>query len=693
MAFGKFIVKCKIPIIIISILLCILSVIGMINTRVNFDMLTYLPKELETVKGQDILLEDFGKGAFSMIIVDGMDQFEVSKLKAEIEKVEHVDSVIWYDTIANIDIPMEILPDDIYDVFNSDKGTVMAAFFDSSTSSDDTIKTVQEIRKIASGRAFVAGMSAMVVDLKELCEKEEILYVVMAVVCALVVMMLLLDSYLVPFVLLATIGMAILQNMGTNFVFGEISYITKALSSVLQLAVTMDYSIFLWHSYNEHCSLEGDNKVAMAHAIKDTFAAVVGSSVTTIAGFVALCFMSFTLGFDIGIVMAKGVLIGVIASVTILPSIVLLLDKPLKATTHKVLIPNVEGLVKKIIKLAPLFIILFAIIIVPAYYGYSKSSDEVYYQIDKSLPSDLDFQIANKKLNEEYDMGTTQMILSSADVSQADVCDMIEEIEAVDGVKACLGVESLLGKTIPEEILPESIANLLKSENWRLMIVSSTYKVASDDVAAQMDKINKIIDKYDKNGMLIGEAACTQDMIELTAIDFRNVTIVSIVLVFLIILFVEKSLSLPIILVALIEVGIFINLGLPHYLGQTLPFITPICISTIQLGATVDYAILLTTRYKSERIGYGGQPSKDKKEAITVATTTSIPSILVSGCGLFAATMGVYFICDIDMISSMCLLLARGAIISMILVSVFLPAILMLCDGFIKKTTLGMRHL
>ena len=684
MKLARAVVKFRVPILIIAIALMIPSFIGMAATRINYDMLTYLPSDMDTVKGQDILLDDFGKGAFSFIIVEDMPEKDVAALKEKIEQVDHVETVLWYDSLADISVPMEILPDEIYNAFNSGNSTVIAVFFDSSTSSDVTMEAIKEIRSITGEKCFVSGMSAMVTDLKDLCEKEEPIYVGIAVVLACVAMMLFLDGWLIPFVFLLSIGMMIMLNMGTNIIFGEISYITKALSAVLQLAVTMDYSIFLWHSYNEQREKIPDNKEAMAVAIHETFTSVLGSSITTIAGFIALCFMSFTLGFDLGLVMAKGVLLGVIGCVTVLPSLILVFDKPLTKTKHRSIIPDTKKFAKGLVKIFPVFLVIFAILVVPAYYGYSKTNSEVYYNIGECLPDDMAYVIANTKLSEEFDMASTHMVLVDTSTPNKDVRSMIKEMEKVDGVKYVLGMESVVGSLVPEEIIPDDLKIVLESDNWKLMLINSQYKVASDEVNNQVTQLNNILKKYDPNGMLIGEAPCTKDMIETTDHDFQVVNAVSIVAIFLIIAAVEKSISLPFILIAVIELAIFINLGLPHYLGQSLPFIAPICISTIQLGATVDYAILMTTRYKSER-----RQGASKKDAVTTALYTSIPSIIVSGMGLFAATFGVAIYSDIDIISSMCMLMARGAIISMMLVIFVLPALLRLCDPLIRKTTLG----
>lgn len=686
MRFSKAVVKCRVPILIITLLLMIPAVLGMVGTRINYDMLDYLPSDMDTVVGQDLLKEDFGKGAFSFIILEDMPAKDVVALKEKIEKVNHVETVLWYDDLADISVPMELLPEKVWKEFNTDHSTMMAVFFDSATSEDVTMDAIREIRSIAGRQCFVSGMSALVTDLKDLCEKEEPIYVGLAVVCACAAMMLFLDGWLVPFVFLASIGMMIVLNLGTNYFFGEISYITKALSAVLQLAVTMDYSIFLWHSYNEQRTKYADNKEAMAVAIHETLTSVVGSSVTTIAGFAALCFMSFTLGKDLGIVMAKGVLLGVIGCVTVLPALILVLDKPLQKTKHRSILPKMNGLARGVTKVFPVFLIIFALLVYPAYYGYDKTNDEVYYDMGQCLPEDIEYVIANSKLSEEFDIASTHMVLVNADLPAKAVRNMIDEMDEVEGVKYVLGLESVLGSRVPEEILPERLVSTLKSENWELLLINSEYKVASDKVNEQIDSLNAILKKYDENGMLIGEAPCMKDMIETTDHDFQVVNTVSILAIFVIILIVEKSISLPFLLIAVIELAIFINLGLPHYLGQSLPFIAPICISTIQLGATVDYAILMTTRYKSERA-----LGRSKRDSVTTALATSIPSIIVSGMGLFAATFGVAIYSDIDIISSMCMLMARGAIISMLCVIFILPALLMLCDPLIRVTTLGMK--
>ena len=686
MKLAKGIVKQRFLILIIAIALLIPSLIGMLKTRINYDMLTYLPEDMDTVIGQNVLMDEFGKGAFSFIVVEGMDTKDTAALAAKLREVEHVDTVLWYDSFVNVEIPMEILPDKVYDMFNNGDCTMMAVFFDSSTSSDVTMDAIKEIRRITGKQCYVSGMSALVTDLKALCEQEEPIYVGIAVLLATVAMLIFLDGWLVPFVFLASIGMAILYNLGSNIFMGEISYITKALSAVLQLAVTMDYSIFLWNCYNEKMQTCDDHKEAMAMAIKETFTSVLGSSITTVAGFIALCFMSFTLGADLGIVMAKGVLLGVIACVTILPSLILILDKPLHKTMHKAILPKMDGLAGKLLKIFPVFIVLFVLIAVPAYSGYSKTNKEVYYDMSACLPENIEVIKANEKLSETFNVASTHMLLVDKNLSDKEVRAMLKEMEDVEGVEQVLGLETVLGAGVPEEIIPEKLKDMLESDNWRLVLINSQYHVASDAVNEQIDKILQITKKYDSKGMLIGEGPCMKDMIETTDHDFKVVNTVSIVAIFVIIALVEKSISLPFILIAVIELAIFINLGLPHYLGQSLPFIAPICISTIQLGATVDYAILMTTRYKKER-----NDGKDKHEAVKIALASSIPSIIVSGMGLFSATFGVAVYSNIDIISSMCMLMARGAVISMVLVILALPAMLMLFDGLIIHTTMHMR--
>ena len=686
MRFAKAVVKCRVPILIIALLLMIPSVLGMAATRINYDMLTYLPSDIDTMVGQDELMEEFGKGAFSFIVVEGMSDEDVEILKGKLEAVEHVESVIWYTSFVDAAIPKEMLPQKVYDAFNAGDATMMAVFFDGSTSDDGTIAAFQEIRRVTGEHCFVAGMTAMVIDLRDLCEREEPIYVGIAVALATLAMMIFLDGWLVPFVFLASIGIAILYNLGSNYFLGEISYITKALSAVLQLAVTMDYSIFLWHSYNEQLQKTDDRLEAMAMAIQETLTSVVGSSITTVAGFIALCFMSFTLGRDLGLVMAKGVLLGVVGCVTILPSMILLLDKPLQKTKHRAILPDMSGFARGVTRVFPILLIVFALVVLPAYDSYKRANSEVYYNLGATLSEDMAYVVAENKLSDTFDIASTHMLLLDASLEPKAVSEMIDEMEQVDGVKYVLGLESVIGATVPKEMLPQSILELLQSDKLELLLINSEYAVASDEVNAQIDALNEILKRYDPTGMLIGEAPCMKDMIEITNHDFQVVNMVSIVAIFVIILLVERSLSLPFILIAVIELAIFVNLGISHFTGQSLPFIAPICISTIQLGATVDYAILMTTRYKAERAA-----GKGKREAVSIALSTSTPSIIVSGMGLFAATFGVAMYSDIDIIKSICMLLSRGALISMVCVLLLLPALLLLCDWVVRHTTIGMR--
>ena len=684
---SKAIVKHRLLILIIAAVLIIPSVIGMAGTRINYDMLSYLPDDIETIEGQDILLKDFGKGAFSFVIVDGMEDKDISKLRGKLEKIDNVDSVIWYDSLMDISVPKEVLPDEIYNAFNSGDSTVMAVFFKTSTSADETMKAIKEIRKTAGKSCFVTGMSAVVTDLKDLCEHEEPIYVGLAVLLCCAAMMLFMDNWIVPFVFLLSIGSAILLNLGTNYFLGEISYITKALAAVLQLAVTMDYSIFLWHSYEEQkARYSGDKQRAMAHAIKATMSSVFGSSVTTIAGFIALCFMSYTLGLDLGVVMAKGVLLGLIGCITTLPALILVFDKLLEITMHKPLMPPLNALTGFVVKRSWIFILVFALLVVPASVCYNRANKEVYYDMTQSIPDDMEWAIANSKLKDEFAVGSTHMLLVSADTDGKSIRNMMSEMERTDGVKYVLGVESVVGSLIPEEVIPDSVKNILQSENWKLYIINSEYTTASDEVNAQISELNKILKKYDESGMLIGEAPCTKDMIDITNHDFQVVNAISIAAIFIIIAIVLKSVSLPIILVAVIELAIFINLGIPHLTGTSMPFIAPICISTIQLGSTVDYAILMTTRYKRER-----SHGEDKRSSVATALKTSIPSITVSALGFFAATFGVAVYSDVDLISSLCNLMARGAIISMFCVIFILPAMFMLFDKVICATSIGFK--
>ncbi|MCB6414742.1 MMPL family transporter [Faecalimonas umbilicata] len=679
--FGKKVVKYRIPILIASILLLVPAVFGYANTKVNYDVLTYLPEDIETMQGQEIMVEDFGVGAFSMFIVDGMEDKDVVRLKEKIEDVEHVTNVLWYDSVADISIPESMLPDDIYNVFNSDTGTMMAIFFDEGTSADGTMDAIEEIRSLAGKQCFLSGMSAIVTDTKNLAEKETPLYVLIAVVLAIIVLGLTMDSFFVPVLFLLSIGMAILYNLGSNYFLGEISYITKALAAVLQLGVTLDYSIFLMHSYEEQqVRYDGDKERAMAHAISQTFSSVIGSSVTTIAGFIALCFMTFTLGMDIGVVMVKGVIFGVIACVTILPSMILCCDKWIEKTKHKPLLPDIGKLSEKVTKHYIVYVAVFLVLLVPAIYGNNHTG--VYYNLDETLPKDLPSVIANEKLKEDYDMNTTHILLLDSSVPAADVSKMLKKVETVDGVKWALGLDKLVGPGVPSDMLPESVTSMLKNGKYQMVMVNSEYKVATDEVNRQIKEINKIVNQYDEGGMLIGEGPLTNDLIEITDKDFKTVSAVSIGIIFIIIMILFKSISLPVILVGVIEFAIFVNMGIPYYTGTTLPFVASIVIGTIQLGSTVDYAILMTTRYKRERSRGAG-----KYDAITIAHRASAQSILVSAFSFFAATIGVGLYSNIDMISSLCILMARGAIISMAVVVLVLPSMFMVFDKVIVKTS------
>lgn len=684
-SFGKKVVKFKVPIFICSLLLLIPSIFGYINTRVNYDILSYLPKDIETMVGQDILMDEFGTGAFSLFIADGMSMKDCSAVKKKIEKVEHVEKVIWYDSFADISMPMSLLPEKIKEAFNTDTSTMMAIIFNDTTSADGTMEAIEEIRSIAGEQCFLSGMSAVVTDTKNLSKKETPIYVLIAVLLSCIVLALTMDSYLVPFLFLLSIGFAIVYNLGSNYFMGEISYITKALSAVLQLGVTMDYSIFLWHSYQEQQErFQGDKNRAMAHAISGTITSVIGSSITTVAGFLALCFMSFTLGMDLGIVMAKGVIIGVICCVTVLPSMILILDKALEKCKHKALLPEFKGISNFVTKHYMIFAILFVVLMIPAIYGNNHTS--VYYNLDETLPKDLASIVANNKLKDDFDMNATHMVLVDRNLQAKETRKMINEMEEVEGSKWVLGLDALIGPAIPESMLPTSIVNTLKSEDYQLVLVGSQYKVASDEVNTQVDELNKILKTYDSKGMLVGEAPCTKDLITITDHDFKVVSIVSIGVIFLIIGVVFKSISLPIILVSVIEFAIFINMGIPYYTKTEIPFIASIVIGTIQLGATVDYAILMTNRYKRERsLGAG------KKEAVAVAHQASIKSVIVSALSFFAATFGVGCYSNIDMISSLCTLMARGAIVSMFVVIFILPSMFLIFDKVICITSIGFK--
>lgn len=678
---GRKIVKFRIPIFIISILLLIPATIGYIRTRVNYDILYYLPDNIETMQGQDILVDEFGTGAYSMFICEGMENKDVSALKAKIEEVDHVSKVVWYDSFADLSIPMEMLPEKIRSAFNSNDSTMMFIIFETTTSADETMDAIEDIRAIAGKQCFLSGMSAVVTDTKNLAESEVVVYVLIAVILSSIVLALTMESYLIPVLFLLSIGMAILYNMGTNFLTGEISYITKALSAVLQLGVTMDYSIFLWHSYQEQKEVYQDNhKEAMAQAIAATIKSVVGSSITTIAGFIALCFMSFTLGLDLGVVMTKGVIFGVICCVTILPSMIMIFDKALEKTKHRQLIPEFPKASEFVVKHHTLFAVLFVVLFIP--FAYFQANVNVYYNLDSTLPDYLESIQANTKLQEEYDMGAAHMILLDKNLPEKQKYEMIADMEAIDGVKQVLGLESIIGPTFPMSMIPDDVKDVLESENYELMLIMNEYPVASDEVNAQINELNTVLKSYDPKGMLVGEAPCTKDLIEITDHDFAVVSAVSILAVFVIILLVFKSISLPVVLVLVIEGAIFINMGIPYITGTQIPFIASIVIGTIQLGATVDYAILMTSRYEKER-GSG----KSKKESIVIAHQSSLRPVMVSAFSFFAATFGVGVYSEIDMISALCLLMARGALISMCAVLLFLPAMYWLFDGIICRTS------
>ena len=682
--FSKTIVKLRVPILILALILAIPSAVSYLHTKVNYDLLTYLPGDIDTMKGQDILIDEFGTGAFSMCIVEGMPEKEVSDLKAEIEEVDHVRKVVWYDSFMSTRIPMEMLPEEVYEAFNEGDATMMFVLFDESTSGDGTMAAVEEIRRIAGKKVFLAGMTGVLVDTRDLSEAEAPIYVIIAVILATLVLMLSMDSFLIPFLFLASIGLAILYNLGTNFFLGSISYVTKALAAVLQLGVTMDYSIFLWHSYLAQLERGRTREEAMVEAIDETFSSVVGSSVTTIAGFIALCFMSFTLGLDLGLVMAKGVLFGVIACVTVLPSMILVLHGALMKTKHRPLLPDLKGMGKLITDHYRICFLAFLLLLIPALYGYAHT--KVYYNLDSSLPRDLPGIVANAKQEEKFNTGATDMILVSSSVSERDVKTMSRELKKIDGVNYVLGLNTIKGGALPQELIPENLREALESENWQLLLLGSQYQIASDEVNAQCDQIESVIKKFDPSAMLIGEAPCTRDLIHVTANDFATVSTVSIGVIFAIILLVFRSLSLPFILVAVIELGIFINMGIPAYTGTVIPFIASIVIGTIQLGSTVDYAILMTTRYRRERMG-----GAEKKEAVAAAVDASAKSILVSAMAFFAATFGVGLYSNIDMISSLCTLMARGAMISMGCVIFILPSFLMIFDRVITATSAGGR--
>ena len=685
--FGKVIVKLRIPILVLSILLLIPSAIGYVNTRVNYDILYYLPDEIETMQGQDILMDDFNKGAYAMVVVQDMDAKAANKLIKKVENVEHVAQVISYTGIVGEDVPSEMVPSKFRKYFENDSTdtTLFAIFFDNTTSSDDTMNAITQIRKVTEGQAFISGMSAVVTDTKNLSEKETPLYVLIAVVLVCIVLAIFMDSFLVPVFFMLSIGMAIVYNLGSNILLGEVSYITKALAAVLQLGVTLDYSIFLWHSYKEmKAQYPNDHKEAMAVAIGNTLTSVVGSSITTVAGFIALCFMSFTLGLDLGIVMAKGVIFGVIGCVTILPSLILTFDRALEKTMHREVMPGFDKLAAFIVNHSWVFIIIFLALLGPAIYGQSHTS--VYYDLSDTLPEELACSQANKKLEKNFDMNSIYMILADTNMSTDTANEMLDKLNDVDGVQFALGLDTALKSGIPQEFLPSKTVSELKGEDYQIMMIATDYKIASDDINNQINKVNDIVKSYDSKAMVVGEAPCTKDLITITDKDFKTVSAVSIVAIFVIILFVLKSISLPVILVAAIEFAIFVNMGIPYFTHTQIPFIASVVIGTIQLGATVDYAILMTTRYKKER-----SQGLAKKEAIQTALAASIPSIIVSALGFFAATFGVGCIASVDMIGSLCTLMARGAIISMFVVIFILPSLFVLCDKLIINTSFGFK--
>ena len=684
--FGKAVVKGRFVILIISLVLLVPSLFGMLGTRINYDILSYLPKDLDTMKGQDIMLDEFGKGGFAFVMIDGMQDKDVKELEKKFAEVDHVCDVIWYDSIADINLPKEVLPKKLYDFFNSGDSTLLAVFFDSSSASDDSLNALNEVKSIAGKQCFVAGMTAAISDIKDLTISETTGYVILAVCLTSLVLALTMDSFLIPVFFMLSVGMAILYNLGSNFFLGEISFITQALTAVLQLGVTIDYSIFLWHSYKEEQGNHpGDNKEAMAQAISKTISSVVGSSITTVAGFLALCFMSYKLGLDMGIVMAKGVVIGVIACVTVLPSMILIFDKALTKTMHRDLIPKLDKLSAFIIRHRAVCLTAFLVVLIPAVYGYTHT--DVYYDLTATLPKDLDSIVASTKLEEQYHMTSTHIIMCDADLEPKAMNNMLSEMNKVDGVKFSLGLNSLLGPNIPKEVIPDRLTKVLKSKNWQMVLVGSQYKTASDQVNNQINNLQDIVSKYDKKAMVIGEASCTKDLITVTDRDFKVVSAVSMIAIFLIIFFVLRSFSLPLILVAVIEFAIFVNMAIPCYTHTTIPFIASIVIGTIQLGATVDYAILMSTRYKLER-----NSGKDKTQAVTIALSTSIKSIIVSALGFFAATFGVGVYSRVDMISQLCSLLSRGALISMVTVILILPSMLMLFDPVIIRSTFGMKN-
>ena len=683
--FGEFIAKRRVFILLIGIILLVPSAIGYLNTRVNYDILSYLPKDINTMVGQDILIDEFGQGGFSFVMVEGMTEKEIAETADKLSGVDGVSNVVCYETLTDLNLPKEVLPQKVRDFFNKGDNTLMAVFFEESTSADKTLAAIDEMRDITSEQCFISGMSAITADMKHLSDHESIIYAVIAVILTSIVLVVTMDSFLIPVFFMLSIGMAIVWNLGTNFAMGEISFLTQALALVLQLGVTMDYSIFLWHSYKEQQKYFPESKTeAMAHAIAATVTSVVSSSFTTVAGFLAMCFMSFTLGLDLGIVMAKGVICGVIACVTVLPSMILIFDKAIAKTSHRDFLPGFARTSSFIVKHAGVFLTLAAVVIIPAVFGYNHYG--VYYKLDSTLPKDLESVVANTKLSEEYNMNSTHILLVDSNMDAKTATSMLDEMEKVDGVQFTLGYNTLVGPAIPDEIVPDKVKSKLKSESKQLMLVGSEYEVASDAVNEQVAELNDIVSKYDPDGMLIGEAPATKDLIEITNRDFKVVSVLSIAAIFLIIALTFKSISLPVILVSVIELAIMVNLGISYFTNTELPFIASVVIGTIQLGATVDYAILMTTRYRTERAS-----GKDKKESVRIALAASIKSVITSALGFFAATVGVAVYSQIGMVSSLCLLLSRGALISMVIVITVLPSMFMLFDGIICRTSAGFR--
>ena len=680
---GKWIAKHKYLIILISILLMIPSVIGMAKTRVNYDILSYLPDTLETIKGQDIMVDEYGMGAFSMVVVENMELKDVQKLEDAYSEIDHVKDVLWYDDVADLSLPVEMIPKDLREAFFKGDATMMLVLFDNTTSSDEAMEALTEMRKISNDQCFLSGMTGIVTDIKNLALSEMPAYVVIAAILCFIVLQLFTDSFLVPLFFLLSIGISILYNMGTNVFLGEISYITQALVAVLQLGVTMDYSIFLLSSYEENKERFPDDKErAMGHAIANTFKSIVGSSVTTIAGFAALCFMTFALGRDLGIVSAKGVVIGVICCVTVLPAMILIFDKPIEKTKHKPLIKSMDRLSGFITKHYKIWLVIFLVLLAPAIYG--NSNTKIYYNIAKSLPSTLDSNVANEKLEEDFDMSVLHMVMMDKNMDAKDKRDMLNAIDEVDGVKWTISLNSLVGATIPDSMIPKDIKSMLQSDNWELAFVCSQYQSATEEVNSQIAQINDIVKGYDENAMVIGEAPMMKDLEDVTNIDLQSVNTVSMAAIFIIIMIIFKSISLPIILVAVIEFAIAVNMAVPFYQNISLPFVASIVVGTIQLGATVDYAILMTSRYQKER-----SKGKSKKEAVSAAHKASLESIITSGLSFFAATFGVSAYSKVDMIGSICTLLSRGALISVVVVALVLPAMFLIFDKVICKTSIN----